>query len=49
MQTIETDVIVIGAGPAGLCLGRALQGSGLRVTVLEREAARRRSTDARSR
>ncbi|WP_206861943.1 5-demethoxyubiquinol-8 5-hydroxylase UbiM [Lysobacter changpingensis] len=38
MQTIETDVIVIGAGPAGLCLARALQRSGLRVTVLEREA-----------
>jgi len=37
MQTIETDVIVIGAGPAGLCLARALDGSGLRVTVLERE------------
>jgi len=38
MQTIESDVIVIGAGPAGLCLARALDGSGLRVTVLEREA-----------
>ena len=38
MQTIETDVIVIGAGPAGLCLARALDGSGLRVTLLEREA-----------
>lgn len=38
MQTIETDVIVIGAGPAGLCLARALDGSGLRVAVLERES-----------
>jgi len=37
MQTIDTDVIVIGAGPAGLCLARALDGTGLRVTVLERE------------
>lgn len=37
MQTIETDVIVIGAGPAGLCLVRALDRSGLRVAVLERE------------
>jgi len=37
MHAIETDVIVIGGGPAGLCLARALDGSGLRVTVLERE------------
>jgi len=37
MQPIETDVIVIGAGPAGLCLARALDASGLRVVVLERE------------
>ena len=36
MQTIETDVIVIGAGPAGLCLARALDGSRLRMAVLER-------------
>lgn len=38
MQAINTDVIVIGAGPAGLCLARALDGSGLRVAVLERES-----------
>ena len=38
MQTIETDVIVIGAGPAGLCLARALDRSGLRVALLERES-----------
>ena len=30
-----TDVVVVGAGPAGLCFARALAGSGLQVTVVE--------------
>lgn len=32
----ETDIAVIGAGPAGLSLAAALAGSGLRVTLVER-------------
>ncbi len=32
------DVAIIGAGPAGLCLARALSGQGLAVVVLERQA-----------
>lgn len=31
------DIVVIGAGPAGLCFARALAGSGLRIAVLERQ------------
>jgi len=33
-----TDIAIIGAGPAGLCFARALAGSGLSVTVLEKQA-----------
>ncbi len=33
---IEQDVLIIGAGPAGLFAAQVLQGSGFRVTVLER-------------
>lgn len=33
---MDTDVAIIGAGPAGLALACALEGSGLRVTLLER-------------
>lgn len=31
----RTDVVVVGAGPAGLCFARSLAGSGLQVTVVE--------------
>ena len=37
METQHVDVTIIGAGPAGLCLARALSGLGLRVLVLERQ------------
>ncbi|MBR0669845.1 5-demethoxyubiquinol-8 5-hydroxylase UbiM, partial [Neoroseomonas soli] len=33
---MDTDVAIIGAGPAGLALACALEGSGLKVTLLER-------------
>jgi ubiquinone biosynthesis UbiH/UbiF/VisC/COQ6 family hydroxylase len=35
LATTETDIIICGAGPAGLCLARALSGRGLRITVVE--------------
>lgn len=31
------DIVVVGAGPAGLCFARALVGSGLSVAVVERQ------------
>ena len=34
-SSIATDIIITGAGPAGLCLARALSGRGLRITVVE--------------
>ena len=34
---MDFDLIAIGAGPAGLCLARALRGCGLRVCVLEQQ------------
>ncbi|WP_367345439.1 5-demethoxyubiquinol-8 5-hydroxylase UbiM [Stenotrophomonas bentonitica] len=33
----SVDVVVVGAGPAGLCFARALAGSGLTVTVVEQQ------------
>ncbi|NZA27122.1 5-demethoxyubiquinol-8 5-hydroxylase UbiM [Luteimonas sp. SJ-92] len=36
---METDVVIVGAGPAGLCLARALAGLGLRVDIVERQPA----------
>jgi ubiquinone biosynthesis UbiH/UbiF/VisC/COQ6 family hydroxylase len=35
-RVLETDIAVIGAGPAGLAFARALAGSGLSVTLVER-------------
>lgn len=34
-SSTETDIIISGAGPAGLCLARALSGRGLRITLVE--------------
>ena len=31
----STDIVVVGAGPAGLCFARALAGSGLRIPLVE--------------
>ncbi|GIZ13683.1 5-demethoxyubiquinol-8 5-hydroxylase UbiM [Pseudomonas sp. NCCP-436] len=35
---MSPDVVIVGAGPAGLCLARALSGQGLSIVVLERQA-----------
>ena len=37
-QAFETDVLIIGAGPAGLTLANILGGYGMRTVVVEREA-----------
>ncbi|OLU28116.1 hypothetical protein BVH03_13145 [Pseudomonas sp. PA15(2017)] len=34
---MKTDVVVVGAGPAGLCLARSLAGHGLSICVIERQ------------
>lgn len=34
---MKFDVVVVGAGPAGLCFARSLQGSGLSVAVVEKQ------------
>lgn len=31
------DILIVGAGPAGLCLARALSGHGLRIALVERQ------------
>lgn len=35
----EKDVVIVGAGPAGLCLARALSAGGLSVTLVEQQPA----------
>lgn len=37
-MTTNTDVVIIGAGPAGLCLAKSLADFGLQVIVLERQS-----------
>jgi len=37
MPSAPIDVAIIGAGPVGLCFARALAGSGLSVTLLEKQ------------
>ena len=34
---MQVDVVVVGAGPAGLCFARSLAGSGLSVAVVEKQ------------
>ena len=36
---MNVDVAIVGAGPAGLCLARALSGHGLSVALIEQQAA----------
>ncbi len=35
--SMSFDIIIIGAGPVGLCFARALAGSGLRIALLEQQ------------
>ena len=35
---MNADVIIVGAGPSGLCLARALSGQGLRITLIEKQS-----------
>ena len=47
---MDFDLIIVGAGPAGLCLARGLRDSGLRVCLLEQQpldALRRPAFDGR--
>lgn len=36
---MDADIVIVGAGPAGLCFARSLAGSGLAVTVVEERGA----------
>ncbi|MDP2262351.1 MAG: 5-demethoxyubiquinol-8 5-hydroxylase UbiM [Hydrogenophaga sp.] len=36
---MDFDLIIVGAGPAGLCLARALRDSGLRLALVEQQTA----------
>ena len=47
---MDFDLIIVGAGPAGLCLARALRGSGLEICLIEQqpqEALRNPAFDGR--
>ena len=35
---MDYDILIVGAGPAGLTLARALSGKGLRIGMLEQQA-----------
>lgn len=35
---MDADVIIVGAGPAGLCLAKSLSGRGLQIVLLEQQA-----------
>ena len=36
---MKADVVIVGAGPAGLCLARSLSGHGLSIRIVERQPA----------
>lgn len=35
---MKADVVIVGAGPAGLCLARSLSGHGLSIRIIERQS-----------
>src|SRR3970040_2435627 len=39
LNGMDHDVVIVGAGPAGLCFARALAGTGPRVHVLEKQSS----------
>jgi ubiquinone biosynthesis UbiH/UbiF/VisC/COQ6 family hydroxylase len=45
-MTIDADIVIIGAGPAGLCFARSLADAGLQIMVLERQAKAALATPA---
>ncbi len=45
-MTINVDIAIIGAGPAGLCFARSLAETGLQIVVLERQAETALTTPA---
>ena len=38
IMTMHYDIIIVGAGPAGLAFARSLKGSGLQVLIIEKQA-----------
>lgn len=46
MNTYQTDVIIVGAGPIGLSMAKALMGTGLQVALVERQSKERIATPA---
>ncbi len=35
---MNVDIVIVGAGPSGLCLARALSGQGLTITIIEQQS-----------
>ncbi len=42
----KADVVIVGAGPAGLCLAKSLADLGLQIVVIERQAEHTLSSPA---
>jgi len=34
---MNVDIVIVGAGPSGLCLARSLSGQGLTITIIEQQ------------
>ncbi len=35
---MDTDIVIVGAGPSGLCLARSLSGQGIKIAVIEQQS-----------